>query len=329
MIDMKWITIAAALALGVALPACTSASGDVAESPGPEVMISGPIYSPGEDNRPLQGSASLSPKLPEPTPQILPEDEVFSPTPSAMQEPEPIMGLISEGEAVEESWFADAVFVGDSRTDGLKLYSGLKVGTFFSYKGLSVFSIDDKACIPLEGKTVTVLEALSSGTFAKVYVLLGINELGYRDTKAFKMAYTDLVTSIRECQPEATIYLQLQPPVNEVLAASKGLSESINNERIILFNGLISQVAEEQGTALVNIWEALADPDGSLPADLTSDGVHMKRAGYELWYSYLRTHTGNTPVVKFQLEGEPVDAPTPVQEGQPSSEPIPPEEVVR
>ncbi len=311
MIDIKWITIGTVLALGMVLTSCTGGGREATVPQDQEVTISKPVQAPEENPRPIQELVSPTPAGQEPAAQGSPEVDVFSapPTSSSSEapEPEPVVGLIPEGEAVEEDWFADAVFLGDSRTDGLKLYSGLKMGTFFSYKGLSVFSIDDKPCIPLEGETVTVLEALSRSRFAKVYILLGINELGYPNTEAFKTAYATLVMSIQEIQPEATIYLQLQPPVNEALAASKGMSQSINNERILLFNELITQVAEEQGTALVNVWEALAEPDGSLSADLTSDGIHMKRAGYERWYGYLRTHTGTVPVVEFETGGTPAD----------------------
>ena len=38
---------------------------------------------------------------------------------------------VPESEEVEESWFEDAVFLGDSRTEGLQLYSGLHEGDFF------------------------------------------------------------------------------------------------------------------------------------------------------------------------------------------------------
>ena len=35
-------------------------------------------------------------------------------------------------------YFADALFIGDSRTDGLRLYSGIKGADFYCYKGLTV-----------------------------------------------------------------------------------------------------------------------------------------------------------------------------------------------
>ena len=287
MIQMRWKIIAAALVMAALLSGC--GGGDAQDSganAGPAHTETVPVVTAPAETKGTEetdGGTELT-ALPSETPEP--------------EEPERLSGRMPLGEPVEESWFADAVFLGDSRTDGLQLYSGIKGTTFFSYQGLSVFTIDDKECIELEdGETVTVVEALSRGTYAKVYVMLGINELGYRDTNAFKQAYLDLVDAIRESQPDADIYLQTQPPVNETVAAQKGMSEYINNERIQLFNDLIAQVAEEKETALVDVWEAYDKEDGGMPADLTSDGVHMKRAGYVIWYDYLKTHTGTTPPV--------------------------------
>ena len=39
-------------------------------------------------------------------------------------------GPVPESALVEDTYFDDAVFLGDSRTDGLRLYSGLPHGTF-------------------------------------------------------------------------------------------------------------------------------------------------------------------------------------------------------
>ena len=77
-------------------------------------------------------------------------------------------------------YFADALFIGDSRTDGLRLYSGIKGADFYCYKGLTVFEMDDRAVVELDGGKYTVEQALEKGPqYAKIYISLGINELGY------------------------------------------------------------------------------------------------------------------------------------------------------
>lgn len=251
-----------------------------------------------------------------------------SPEPTGPVMLEEIVGLIPECEPVDETWFKDAVFIGDSRTDGLRLYGGIKGAKYFSSAGLSVFSIDDKECITLNGEKVTVLEALSHGEFKKVFVMLGINEIGYKDLDMFKQAYTDLILQIKELHPEADIYIQLQPPANETVAKAKKNYAHVTNERILLFNELIAEVAEEQQTALLDIWDALANENDELPSEVTADGVHMIRAGYLIWADYLRSHTGATPLVPERPEEEvvtptetPTETPAPSQSVQ-SSDPV-------
>ena len=59
-------------------------------------------------------------------------------------EPAVPVGLVGKGESVADEWFADAVFLGNSLTDGLELYSGIKNASFISHQGLSVFNIASK-----------------------------------------------------------------------------------------------------------------------------------------------------------------------------------------
>lgn len=315
---LKWYPVGAFLALTLLLSACGAdpVEPDTAEPSPPETQFSPLIIdapTPPAESDPVESDSA---------------DEL-PPEPSAPPMLEDIVGLIPLCEPVEEEWFADAVFIGDSRTDGLKLYGGIKGATYFSYKGLSVFSIDEKECITLDGAKVTALDAVSRGTYGKIFVMLGINEIGYKDLDAFKQAYTDLVIKLKELQPEADIYLQLQPPANEGVAKQKGAYTHVTNERIQLFNTLITEVAEEQQTALLDIWDALVDENGALPADITADGIHMVRAGYQVWADYLRTHTGATPLVieepveteSAQPTGTPSDDPEEVASAKPSATP--------
>lgn len=261
---------------------------------------------------------------------VIETDPIPTPTP----EPVKITGRMVEGLPVEETWFADAVFLGDSRTDGLRLYSGIKSASFISYKGLSVFTIDEKECIDMGGgKLGTVLEALERQPYAKVYVMLGINELGYSNLEKFKTSYLDLVAQIKTIQPDADIYIQTVIPVNEQVGKTKGMSAHITNDRVRKFNAIIEEVAAESDVALVDVAEPFWNEEGMLPAELCSDGVHLKRKGYQDWFAYLMTHTGTTEPVP--VETEPVEetpappaetaapAPTPVVTAPVAATPAP------
>lgn len=215
-----------------------------------------------------------------------------SPSQSAFVPSAPV-GAVPEGEDVGSDWFADAVFLGDSRTDGLRLYSGIKGATFICHTGLTVFTIGKNACIKAEdGSKITAMDALAKQQYAKVYLMLGVNELGYTTT-SFLKSYTELVEQIKELQPGAAIYLQTLIPINEPIAYQNGTNRAINNEKLKEFNQVISAVAQTEGVGLVDVDVPFWSEDGCLAAENTGDGVHLTRSGYQAWYAYLRTHTGS------------------------------------
>ena len=112
------------------------------------------------------------------------------------------------GEAVEMDYFSDALFIGDSRTDGLRLYSGIKGADFYCYKGLTIFEMDSKEVIELEGGKYTVVDALARGKqYKKIYISLGINELGYYNDDAFHNTFASFLEKVRELLPDAVISL--------------------------------------------------------------------------------------------------------------------------
>ena len=232
--------------------------------------------------------------LPAETP-ALPAAAPAEPVPEtpAPAEPEEARGYdyaapVPEGEAVEDDWFADAAFLGDSLTDGLLLYSGIKGADNLSYKGMTVQTVRTDKVIRQDGAKYTPLEALGRKTYGKVYILLGVNELGWYNDQRFYDGYAQLVDLVREVQPDAQIYLQTLLPVT---AEKSERHEWLKNEKIAVYNDLISQLAREKEVYLVDAHAALADETGALPAEESVDGVHLTRSGYQIWAGYLRRHT--------------------------------------
>lgn len=235
---------------------------------------------------PLQAVLSASPSpVPSPTPE---------PTPTAVSEPDWSLP-VPEGEAVDPGdWFSDAVFIGDSRTDGLKLYSGIpSEAVFLDYTGLTVYDvIDEKKVIRSGGEKVSILDALAAGTYGKIYISLGINELGYYDPESFSEAYAQIIDAMQACQPDARIYIQSIFPVNSAKCKANDIPYYITNEGVSSYNQVLPSLCGEKKVRLIDIPDSLQDEDGEAPADLSADGVHFKKEGYCLWLDHLVTHTG-------------------------------------
>lgn len=220
--------------------------------------------------------------------ETAPPEETVPPVSAPGQEGYDYSRPVPQSEEVPEDYFSDAAFIGDSRTDGLLLYSGIKGATGLSYKGLMVSELEDKQVkFTVSGVTDTVMGALGKNTYGKVYMMLGVNELGWYNDQRFYETYSQEVQRVKELQPGATIYLQSILPVTQEKSDSHAY---FTNENIVRYNGLIAQVAEEQQVYYLDVASALMDEGGALPAESSTDGIHLKKDGYKTWYQYLRNH---------------------------------------
>ena len=64
----------------------------------------------------------------------------------------------------------------------------------------------------------------------------------------------------------------------------------VNNKRIIVYNTILEELAQEKQCPYLNVAEAVVDETGCLRANLTSDGVHLNIAGSKEWVAYLKSH---------------------------------------
>jgi len=193
--------------------------------------------------------------------------------------------------AVDNSYFADAAFVGDSRTDGLLIFSGIGCGTNLTSNGLSIFQLAEKKALTIGGQKYTLLEALAMQQYGKVYISLGVNELGVYDDEGFYRSYCQAIDEIRACQPNAVIYIQGLIPLNEGVIAQTIKRDYLTNEHLIVYNNIMKRVALEKQVAFLDLHTEFLDENGELPADASNDGVHLLRDGYKKWLAYLKTHT--------------------------------------
>lgn len=196
-----------------------------------------------------------------------------------------------ESEAVDNSYFEDAAFIGDSRTDGFLIYSGIGCGENLTSNGLSIFKLGTKKALTIDGQQYTLLEALALKEYGKVYLSLGVNELGYYDDEGFYKAYCDAIDAIRACQPNAVIYIQGLIPLNEDKIAESGGASYLTNEHLLVYNDLMKKAAEEKQVVFLDLNPEFSGPDGQLPADASKDGVHLRSDYCKAWLEYLKTHT--------------------------------------
>lgn len=208
------------------------------------------------------------------------------------EELEHVEGLEPAGEPappealpLPDTYFSDAAFVGDSRTEGLFLYSGLKEGECLAAVGATVSSVFTKETQETEGGKRPILDVLTGLEPERVYVMLGVNELGWFRPEDFIGQYAKVLDRIREDHPDAEIAVESILPVS---AAQDEKHSYVNNDRIDLYNGLLRDLAQEKGCVYLDVASAVAGEDGRLPGEWTFDGVHLNVAGCQRWLEYLR-----------------------------------------
>lgn len=199
-----------------------------------------------------------------------------------------------------EGYYDDALFIGDSRTVGLHAFAPIEGATYFDSVGLNVYKVEDTT-VEIEGLgEVTLTELLNSRTFGKIYVMLGINELGF-DYDTTLSNYKGLIDTIRSLQPESVIFIQ----ANLHVGPDKSNSDTVvNNANIDRFNEAISQFANDIDTVYIDANPVFDDGDGNLKAECTGDGVHLYANFYEDWVDWLNTKAAIKEEPKEEAKNE-------------------------
>ena len=183
----------------------------------------------------------------------------------------------------------DACFIGDSRMQGFCMYSGLENITSYAQKSYAIYTVFNKAIFDTPTGKATLLQEMeaNAGRFKKVYIMFGINEMGWADEEKFDLCYYQLIDMIKYYQPEAVIYVHSVIHVTKEKAES---SDRFTNESVDRRNAGIKEVAENEHVAYLDLNTVFNDEEGYLPKECTSDGVHIKADYMDLWVNYLKTH---------------------------------------
>lgn len=233
-----------------------------------------------------EGGESQPPELESSVPQESEEQSETAPEETIEEEtlPEPEIRF----GRVEEDYFADALFLGDSRTVGLQSYGGLgEIATFYASTGMTIYKLFNAEIVELpdQNEKITIEEALQHQSFAKIYIMVGINEMGTGTVERFAETYRAAVEHLQELQPDAIIYIQA---ILKVTKARSDKGDYINNEGIEARNEALSQLADGKRIFYVDANPVICDEDGGMVADYTFDGVHLKAKYVSLWEEYLK-----------------------------------------
>lgn len=188
---------------------------------------------------------------------------------------------------VPQEYFDDALFIGDSRVTGVELYSGWDNLTYYAEGGMTIYNMFQSKTAQVDGQTLTIEEALQKRSFGKIYLEIGINEMGTGNVDSFMEAYEAAVAHLRELQPDAILY------VCGIMYVKQSKSESdpiFNNPAIQERNDRIAALADGESIFYLDINEVVTDDTGNLNPDYTWDEVHLLGKYDVIWLEYFSSH---------------------------------------
>lgn len=187
-----------------------------------------------------------------------------------------------------DSYFDDAVFLGDSRTLGISDYAGLDNADFYCDSGMTIFKLlEEKVTYQKTGDKEDLPQVLTQKQYGKIYIMLGMNELGYGNTNTYLEQYRKVVEQIRVWQPDAIIYIMANLHVSR---EKNNIETEFNNININDKNAASASLANGTDVFYLDVNPLFTDAEGYLNAELSFDGVHLYAQHYDVWRQFLLEH---------------------------------------
>lgn len=207
---------------------------------------------------------------------------------------------------VDDSYFNDAVFIGDSISYGFELYVTEKrangetvlgeaqflTSGSLSY-GNSLWDVSDESVHPTyNGVKMKLEDAIAQIKPGKIYILLGTNDVAlYGVEQTIANADTE-ISRMLEASPGAEIFIMSTTP--KYSPAESDVDGALNNADIDALNVAMRQFAVEKGYNFMNIAPLFKDETGGLASDYCSDtegmGIHFTSAAYDIWLNFLYSY---------------------------------------
>lgn len=128
------------------------------------------------------------------------------------------------------------------------------------------------------------LPAFSQTRPDTIYVLAGINDLRRGATNSEVLENLRSITRrLHSAHPNSRIVLQSLLPTR---------LPTIPNYRIRSLNQQLSQIAQQEGVAYLDLHSLFSDSEGLLRRDFTTDGLHLSRQGYQVWQQAIQYTEG-------------------------------------
>lgn len=189
-------------------------------------------------------------------------------------------------EDAEDSYYDNTLFAGDSRMGSLYLYGTHKNAQIEYVTSLNLLLIDT---MPLDNHEdgATLMDVLSSTDKKNIYLLFGINEIRNQNFDAFHAQYQDILTMLRQNDPDVNIYIILSYHPRQV----SGLSDDQLTAQLQMMNGGLVDLAQNNHVYYLDTDNGLDDDSGKIKEEFVFDGLHFNPEGAHAFEDYIGKHT--------------------------------------
>ncbi len=176
-----------------------------------------------------------------------------------------------------------SLFIGDSRTVGLEYYAEIGGADFFASTGMNVFRVLTDVLFVENYGDATLERLLSDVHYEKIYIMLGINEIGYDHTFVANK-FGEIISRIRALQPDAVIYIE----ANLRIVKSRSDSDPVyNNAQMNDLNERMASFADGDRIRYIDVNPLYDDGTGALDSAYTFDDFHLQSQYYPQWGAWL------------------------------------------
>jgi lysophospholipase L1-like esterase len=127
---------------------------------------------------------------------------------------------------------------------------------------------------------------------ARIFLMIGINDLlGGVPFSNIRRHYEKIITLIQSKSPETKLFIQSVLPTR--LDSAFGINNEDAMAKIGKLNTFLESYCKNNKLDFINLYPYFLGPDGRLDSALTTDGLHLSSAGYQLWYEKVKNYVEN------------------------------------
>ena len=196
------------------------------------------------------------------------------------------------------SYLNDVVFIGDSISLKLNYYSRSNPQIFGTAQFLTSGSmgsgnalqpVSDSSIHPsYQGVKMSLEDAVSKMGVNKVYIMLGMNDVGLYGIDGAISNMTTLLSRIKAKSPNVKIVVESVTPM------LRDRSSSLTNTNLSIYNDRLAQMCSQNGYYFVDVASVMRTSSGTLIPAYCSDpegmGMHFTDAGCKVWIDYILSH---------------------------------------